>query len=104
MLLLAIPFLFTACKDEDEEPPRIMIYMDNGAFNPSTGFLPSGGTVIWQNDDTVVHTVTSNTGLFTSGDIAPEKSYSYTFPDTGTYHYHCEHHGVMQGTILVQQD
>jgi hypothetical protein len=49
------------------------------------------------------HTVTSDTGAFSSGYLYPGFSYSRTFVTPGTYMYHCQIHRSqgMVGTIIV---
>ena len=82
----------------------------NAAANPSSpGFSPNSihvvigvnNTVMWTNDDSAVHTVTSTTGLFDSGYLNPGQSWTYTFTKDGTYLYHCTLHSWMKGTVIV---
>ena len=74
----------------------------NFAFNPATLTIKEGTTVTWTNTDSAVHTVTSDTGVFDSGDLAQGATFSYTFTTAGTYVYHClPHHAKMEGTIIV---
>jgi plastocyanin len=60
------------------------------AFNPQTLTIPVNTTVTWTNADEMVHTVTSETGLFESGSINPGGTFSYQFKTTGVYKYHCK--------------
>ena len=74
----------------------------NFAFNPASLTVKVGTTVKWTNSDSVAHTVTSDTGLFDSGDLSQGQSFSYTFTTAGTYPYHCTpHHAKMAGTVIV---
>jgi YVTN family beta-propeller protein len=68
---------------------------------PQTLRIRAGQTVIWMNKDSVPHTVTSDDGTWTSGDIAPGKSWARAFDSAGTIAYHCENHPAMQGMIIV---
>src|SRR5207244_2925921 len=57
------------------------------------GFAPTitvkaGQPVVWTNNDAVPHTVTSDTGLWDSGDIAQGGTYTLTFDKPGVYNYH----------------
>ena len=72
------------------------------AFSPATLTISVNTTVNWTNNDGVTHTVTSDTGLFNSGNIAAGGTYSRTFTTAGTYSYHCAIHLYMLGTIIVQ--
>jgi plastocyanin len=78
------------------------VMIQNYAFDPLTLTVKVGTTVTWTNGDNVTHTVTSDTGLFDSGDLAQGATFSYTFTTAGTYAYHCTpHHATMSGTIIV---
>ncbi len=63
--------------------------------------VTAGGSVTWTNADPVPHTVTSDTGLWASGDIAAGARFSMRFTTPGSYGYHCENHPSMQGTVVV---
>jgi plastocyanin len=82
----------------------VAVAISGFAFNPATLTVKVGTTVTWTNQDPVVHTVTSDTGLFDSGDMAQGATFSYTFTTAGTYIYHCiPHHAKMMGTVVVTQ-
>ncbi|MFC5531850.1 multicopper oxidase domain-containing protein [Cohnella yongneupensis] len=61
-----------------------------------------GDTVIWTNADRQVHTVTSDDGLFNSGNLFPKKTFSYTFTKAGTYAYGCTIHPSIRGKVIVE--
>ena len=61
-----------------------------------------GDTVTWTNTDGRPHTVTSDGGAFDSGNLDEGGAFSFTFSEPGTYTYHCNYHGEMQATIVVQ--
>ena len=80
------------------------------AYTPSTLTVSVGTTVLWRNDDSVVHTVTSGRsdgtagtadGLFESGNLAPGTTWSHTFDEAGTFPYYCTPHPWMIGTVEV---
>lgn len=75
----------------------------NMAFTPPDITVTKGTTVTWTNNDAVTHTVTENDGKTgpDSGDLAPTKTYSFTFNNTGTFKYHCSIHPSMLGTVTV---
>jgi plastocyanin len=60
-----------------------------------------GDTVVWQNGDSIDHTVTSNDDVFDSGHLAPGSTFSHTFPKLGRYEYHCTIHRFMRGVVTV---
>jgi len=73
------------------------------AFSPATLTVKVGTTVKWTNKDSVAHTVTSDTGLFDSGDLAAGDTFSFTFNQAGTFAYHCTMHPSMTATIIVTE-
>jgi len=72
------------------------------AFAPGDVTVNVGDTVTWTNADPgMVHTVTSTSGAFDSGDMDEGESYSVTFTAPGTYAYLCTPHPFMTGTVTV---
>ena len=81
---------------------------DSGScFLPSEVTIGVGETVTWVNDSTTIHTVTSGNpddgfdGIFDSGIIMGEDTFSHTFTEAGQYEYFCSIHPWMQGTVMV---
>ena len=75
----------------------------NFAFSPQTVVISKGEAVRWTNLEQVIHTATSDTGIWDSGDLKYGKSYSYKFRKTGIYPYHCKYHLFMRGTVRVTE-
>ena len=82
---------------------------DNRCFNPSTTTIDTGGEVVWSNDDTAVHTVTSGAlmdggpdGVFDSDLLGPGETFAHTFTEAGEYPYFCMLHPWMAGRVVVQ--
>jgi len=75
--------------------------LGSAAYVPNPVTISVGGTVTWTNNDSMNHTATSDTGVFT-GSMAPGAKYSYTFPSRGTFAYHCTLHPGMVGSVVVQ--
>jgi plastocyanin len=71
-------------------------------FAPSTLTVSVGSQVTWVNKDDEPHTVVSDTGVFRSGAIDTDESFSFTFDKPGTYHFTCSIHPRMVGTIVVK--
>jgi len=74
------------------------------AFGENPKVIKPGTHVTWTNNDSVAHTVTSDSGAFDSKFIMPGKSWSHTFDQPGKYTYYCTLHGKqsMSGTIEVR--
>jgi plastocyanin len=78
------------------------IAISNFTFIPAHLTVAPGATVTVVNRDQVAHTVTSSTGGFTTGDIAPGASVTFTAPDhAGSFPYICSIHQYMTGTLTV---
>jgi plastocyanin len=71
-------------------------------FSPTTSTVRAGSTVTWTNMDDEPHTVQSDTGLFKSGAMDTNETFSFKFDKPGTYHFTCSIHPRMVGTIVVQ--
>jgi plastocyanin len=71
-------------------------------FAPTSLTVTAGSTVTWTNRDEEPHTVVSDIGLFRSGAMDTNESFSFKFDKPGVYHYACSIHPRMVGTILVQ--
>lgn len=100
----AEPEMETAIPETADE---VRIEMRNTRFNPRTLSIKQGTTVIWTNEDSIIHTVTSGTrnnesGIFDSGNMSGGQTFSYTFNDKGTFDYFCRPHPGMDGTIIVE--
>jgi len=97
-----------------QAPVQVSIY--NGSASPSDppGYTPDvitvvigvNSTVIWTNNDSIHHTVTSTSaptgGSFNSGNMQPGTTCTHTFSVPGTYQYDCIYHSWMTGTVIVK--
>ena len=107
LIALSLSFLSFQCSKDsggnnnngNNDPNKI--YMNNSVYSNTNLTVAVGATVVWINNDNMIHTVTADDGSFNSGDIQVNASYSRTFSSTGTYPYHCIHHTYMTGTIVV---
>jgi plastocyanin len=73
------------------------------AFVPANAVIMRGENVKWTNLDQVIHTSTSDTAKWDSGDLTHGKSFEFRFDTTGTFKYHCSYHVTMKGTIRVTE-
>jgi plastocyanin len=71
------------------------------SFQPATLEVAAGTTVLWTNDDPVVHTVTARDGSFNSGVLQPGAQFRQVFEVPGTYPYVCAIHPGQAGSIVV---
>ena len=63
--------------------------------------IKAGTQVIWTNDSDAIHTVTSDTLIFNTNNLATNQVFSVIFTRPGTYPYYCNIHTYMLGTIIV---
>ena len=78
------------------------VVMKNFDFSPMAIRVPAGTTVTWKNLDGEPHTVVSADGLFRSGALDENDTYSYRFDKRGIYKYVCSIHPKMMATVTVQ--
>ncbi|MGI0048655.1 MAG: cupredoxin domain-containing protein, partial [Nitrososphaera sp.] len=81
------------------------------AFQPNPVEVNVGETVVWTNDDSTVHTVTSGSAGMPDGEfdsspnfnplLNPGQTFSHTFEEAGEYPYFCALHPNMAGTVVV---
>ncbi|HMP84207.1 MAG TPA: PA14 domain-containing protein [Verrucomicrobiota bacterium] len=97
-------FVAVCCQIARAETHTVII--DGGAYSPPELAINVGDTVNWfavEGD----HTVTSDTGVFDSGEIFMEETFTHTFTAVGQFGYHCTVHGSpgsgMFGTVFVNE-
>jgi plastocyanin len=79
------------------------IVISNFMYAPMALTVSPGITVRVTNNDTVTHTLTATDAPFDTGDIGPGQTKSFTAPrKPGTYHYICNIHQYMMGTVTVK--
>ena len=101
-----------------------VITIPEGASNPENSFfwsvrstgnnqgqitITKGESIMWENNDSVDHAVTSGSpktgsdGIFDSGLFGPGKTFTKEFPIAGEYPYFCSVHPWMIGKIFVAE-
>jgi plastocyanin len=76
--------------------------LGTSAYSPDQLTVDAGTTVTWMNTDSIAHTSTSDSPGWNSGTIAPGGQFSFVFPTSGTFPYHCAIHPGMVGTVVVR--
>lgn len=117
LALFVSPFIFfNVYAEESQNTWKITI--PNGASDKANqGFFPDelpvfvGDTIVWENKDSIIHSVTSglpkfpeHSGLFFNLDeIKPGSSKSYVFADNdyNAFYYFCEIHPWMDGKFFL---
>jgi plastocyanin len=98
-LLAAFPMAAIA---QDTVPNKVTVLIKDFDFAPMDVTIPAGGSVTWTNRDGEPHTVTSTDGLFRSGALDQDQSFTITFAKPGTYAYLCSIHPKMRATVTVR--
>ncbi len=100
----------SADDDTDEADPEPDAENDAGdpavaivgfSFEPATISIDVGDTVLWINEDSARHNVTSDDDVFASDNLADGESFTHTFDEAGTFDYVCTLHSGMSGTVEV---
>ena len=82
--------------------PPVTVSVIEFRYSPVEATIVTGTRVTWVNSGSTSHTVTSDTQLFDSGQMAPGAKFSFTFDAVGTYGYHDSNYpDQMTGTIAV---
>ncbi|GEM_PF-2337461 len=83
----------------------MMMYEEEGGFSEPTIVIKKGDSITWKNMDSMAHTVTSNDGLFNSGNMNSGDMFTYTFNEVGNFPYNCTYHEMMGmiGNVVVQE-
>jgi plastocyanin len=70
-------------------------------FIPQRVVVRKGGSVTWNQVDSMPHTVTARDGSFTSQQLGANQSFSQVFDKPGIYSYYCSLHPSMQAVVEV---
>ena len=82
-------------------PKMWKVAIEDFYFEPADAAIQPGDTIMWVNEGNTPHTVTSDDGQFDSEVLYPGESFMFTFPEAGTFSYHCEIHPSMTGSVSV---
>jgi plastocyanin len=99
-ILLVLSIGLSCCTDN---PANATVKITNFSFQPSSITIVAGTTVVWTNEDSAPHTITSDDGSFESGRMSRGSEFNHTFTQPGTYMYHCAIHPSMIGEIKVSE-
>lgn len=115
--LATAPFIFfNVYADDTQKEWKITIPKGASEDGQIHGFYPDelpvmvGDTIVWENKDSVIHSITSGipkypeqSGLFFNlGNVEPGKSVSHIMPDSDflAFYYFCEIHPWMTGKFF----
>mgnify|MGYP000930931995 CR=1 FL=1 len=83
---------------------EVAVTIDNFTFSPATVTISAGTKVTWTNRDDIPHTVTdaATPRAFRSAALDTNDTFSWVFPERGTFRYFCSLHPRMEGTVEVR--
>jgi plastocyanin len=95
----------TAIPVSNVDDDSVIVNIDLFKF-PENLEIKVGTTVVWHNNDGIIHSVTSGTpdnqtGVFDSDFFDQGESFSFTFSEVGEFSYFCRRHNFMQGSVTV---
>ena len=83
-------------------PANVTVDIKNFAFNPPILNIKVGTKVVWTNNGSAPHNITSNSGgILSSATLSTGQFFSFTFTKTGSFSYHCAIHPMMKGIVVV---
>jgi plastocyanin len=103
-LLVVVPVAGAHPQDmmgQSTTPKMWKVAIEDFYFEPADAAIQPGDTIMWVNEGNTPHTVTSDDGQFDSEVLNPGESFMFTFPEAGTFSYHCEIHPSMTGSVSV---
>ncbi|HUB04058.1 MAG TPA: cupredoxin domain-containing protein [Solirubrobacteraceae bacterium] len=80
----------------------VQVKISNFAFKPARIVVSPGTKVVWTNEDSDPHTVTTDKPGFSSQALDTGSHYAEVIRRAGTYTYHCTIHPFMHGAVVVQ--
>src|SRR5829696_8329480 len=103
-LLVVVPVAEAHPRDmmgQSTTPKMWKVAIEDFYFEPADAAIQPGDTIMWVNEGNTPHTVTSDDGQFDSEVLNPGESFMFTFPEAGSFTYHCEIHPSMTGSVTV---
>jgi plastocyanin len=84
----------------------VEVHLKDQNFNPKIVFAKAGDTIVFHNDDSVLHSVllSDNEGLLAQHFIEPHTGYQVVIPPTenpAAYQLVCTIHMSMKGTLQI---
>ena len=80
----------------------VNVSIHNFAFGPARLVVSPGTRIVWTNQDSDPHTVTSTKGVWASEALDTGSQFARVFTTAGTFPYYCSIHPFMHGTIVVK--
>jgi plastocyanin len=93
----------SANQSSDSSATGTHITISNFMYSPMELTVSPGATISVTNKDSSTHTLTATGSQFNTGDVTQNQTKSFKAPThAGTYHYICNIHQYMMGSITVK--
>jgi len=82
----------------------VTIEVSHNSLEPASVSISSGDSVTFHNKVEMPggHSIVAEDASFSSPDMAKDESWSHTFTEAGTYHYHIKQHPDAKGEVVVK--
>ena len=77
------------------------VEIEDFTFVPGGLHINVGDAIEWRNRDGIMHSSTSDNGIWDSGLLAIDETFTFVFTTEGVFPYHCNPHPWMVDTIVV---
>ena len=77
------------------------VEIEDFTFVPGGLHINIGDAIEWRNRDDIMHSSTSDDGIWDSGLLARDETFTFVFTAEGIYPYHCTPHPFIVDTIVV---
>jgi len=98
--LIAAPTVFAQAADSPAAGKEYTVTMSNMAYGAMPASLKVGDTIVWTNQDTVIHSVTARDKSFDLR-INPGQTARLPLTKDGKIAFYCLFHPTMRGTLTV---
>lgn len=71
-------------------------------FAPAELTVAIGDTVVWTNDDALIHSTAADSGAWSSPEMRRGDRFRFVTARSGRFPYHCAAHPVMRATLVVR--
>jgi plastocyanin len=82
--------------------PVKRVAITNFKFHPARVVVARGTRIVWTNNDSDPHTITSKAAGWSSAALDTGGTFSRIARKAGTFHYSCSIHPFMHGTVIVK--
>lgn len=79
-----------------------LVRINEFRFAPSELSVAVGDTVVWTNDDALLHTTSADSGAWSSPEMRQGERFRFVAVRVGRFPYHCSAHPVMRAALVVR--